>query len=262
MTASVKRAGRRRRSAVPLYHQLYLVLRQQLIEGRYGAGQALPGEEQLRRNFGVSRVTIRKTLEALESDGLVVRRRGSGTYPTRRARAAEPRANISGLFENLITVGLRSDARLLHFGMETTPPFLPLGENEFGDRTLKVIRVRKISGRPFAYMVSYLPERLGRTIRKRKLGNQPLLLILEKAGVRPMTADETLTATSASDAIARALDVALGAPLIHMTRVSRDEAGRLIEYFESYYRPDKYEYRLSLSRGRSQQAPRWVPVGR
>ena len=248
-----------RGAGVPLYHQAYLVLRQELLEGRYPPGEAMPGEEPLRRAFGVSRVTIRKTLDRLAREGLVRRVRGSGTYPLPRPDGADARANISGLFENLVSVGLRTEARLVSFGLEAAPA--NLARQGFGLEVLKVVRVRSFRGEPFAYMVSTLPGELAPLVQRSRLGNRPLLLVLEKAGLSPQTANQALTATAATQEMAAALDVALGAPLIHMTRLTRDGEGRPIERFESFYRPDKYEYRLALSRGRSAEAPRWVPVG-
>ncbi len=247
------------KSAVPLYHQVYLVLRQQLLEGQFEPGVALPGEEPLREQFGVSRVTIRKTLAALEKEGLVERVRGKGTYPI--AKPANDRANISGLYENLISVGLQTQAKLLEFEVLPTPAFLNTNEQNFGQNVLRVTRVRRLKKDPFAFMRSYVPEAMAKHLSKRDLGNRPLLMVLEGASVMPSVAEQSLTAAAATEEHARHLNVAIGSPLIHMTRLSRNEKGQAIEYFESYYRPDKYEYRLTLSRGRTSDAPRWVPIG-
>ena len=71
-------------AALPLskYHQIYLVLLEQLQEGRFARG--LPGEFELARQFGVGRVTVRRALEQLAREGLIVREVGRGTRPTRR----------------------------------------------------------------------------------------------------------------------------------------------------------------------------------
>ncbi|MEI8267222.1 MAG: GntR family transcriptional regulator [Betaproteobacteria bacterium] len=65
------------------YHQVYLVLREQLQEGRFAQG--LPGELALTQQFGVGRVTVRRALEQLVQEGLIVREAGRGTRPVQPA---------------------------------------------------------------------------------------------------------------------------------------------------------------------------------
>jgi GntR family transcriptional regulator len=72
---------------LPKYHQIYLVLREQLHEGRFNLG--LPGELALMRQFGVARVTVRRALQELAGEGLIARERGRGTRPLPRRKAAE-----------------------------------------------------------------------------------------------------------------------------------------------------------------------------
>lgn len=69
-----------RTSAVPLYHQLQEVLKQQIESGRWRPGGTLPSEPQLAKNFGVSRVVVRMALGVLEGDHQIVRIRGRGTF--------------------------------------------------------------------------------------------------------------------------------------------------------------------------------------
>lgn len=70
---------------LPKYHQIYLVLREQLQEGRYDV-DGVPGEHALAAQFQVARITIRKAMEMLVADGLVSRRPGLGTLAAQRRR--------------------------------------------------------------------------------------------------------------------------------------------------------------------------------
>ena len=102
---------------LPKYHQIYLVLREQLHEGRFAEG--LPGELALMGQFNVARVTVRRALEQLASEGLIERN------PGRRTRAVPPaggegpgtrsveRANLRGLLENLVTMGLHTSVKVI-----------------------------------------------------------------------------------------------------------------------------------------------------
>ena len=65
---------------LPHYHRIYLVIREQLAEGRYPPSTPLPGELKLAQDFGVSRVTVRAALDRLAEEYLIVRYRGRGTF--------------------------------------------------------------------------------------------------------------------------------------------------------------------------------------
>jgi len=97
---------------LPKYHQVYLVLREQLQEGRFDAG--LPGELALMAQFGVARVTVRRALAQLSEEGLIERQPGRGTRPVRTVgtkaagaavggRSAPQTARLTGLLENLVS---------------------------------------------------------------------------------------------------------------------------------------------------------------
>ena len=93
-------------AVVPLYHQIYVVLRQQILEGKFGDGP-MPGEIELARQFGASRVTMRRVFDYLVKEGLVRRHRGMGTFVV---RPDDPLAMSSGqtLLQNIIDVDRKS----------------------------------------------------------------------------------------------------------------------------------------------------------
>ncbi len=264
---AAKKRGRKKRTiddgfgAVPRYHQVYLVLSQRLREGFYLPERPLPTEQDLMQEFGLSRVTIRHALAEIEREGLIRRVRGSGTFPIDAAAKDSFRTNISGLYENLATLGQTSRARLLRFERVATPSSLRTREPMFGSSALLIVRVRYMDKQPFAYLSSFLPESSARHFRKDRVGNRPLLMTLEMAGITPATAEQALSARAADTEVAGALGVAVGSPLIYMKRLTRDPEGAPIEFFESYYRPDNFEYQMTLSRVVSGGAPKWTPTG-
>ncbi len=265
-TATKKAPTRKRASkegtanAMPLYHQSYLLIRQKLLEGVYPLDKPMPTEEEMRQEFGVSRVTIRRALSELEAEGLIQRRRGSGTYPTEQVSISESRANISGLYENIITLGLNAKAKLVTFETITATKSLKLIDKRFSGSVLHIERVRALNKEPFSFMTSYIPGDLAKLFKKTEIDNQPLLMTMELAGIEPTTAEQSVSATVAGPRVAAALKVPVGSPLIIMKRLSRDADGQPIEYFISLYRPDRFEYRMTLSRVRGGEAPHWTPI--
>jgi GntR family transcriptional regulator len=209
----------------------------------------------------MSRVTIRRALAEIEREGLIRRVRGSGTFPLPHVAPDPALTNISGLYDNLATIGRTTRAQLLGFERVSTPPFILSLAPGFGASALLIVRVRRRDAQPFVFMRSYLPEQSARHFRKDRLGSQPVLMVLESAGRIAESAEQSLSARAADAEIARALEVPVGSPLIYMRRLTRDGSGAPMEYFESYYRPDQFEYQMTLSRVRSGGAPRWVPSG-
>jgi GntR family transcriptional regulator len=244
---------------VPRYHRIYLVLRERLREGRYPARQALPGEVEIAAEFGVSRVTVRAALDRLVGEGLVTRRRGLGTFATGRAESALPHAALSGLLENVVEMGLRTTVRVIET-VTIRPPTDVVRALELQPDTLtrKIIRVRSHKGTPLSYNVTFVPEPLAERLGDRVLGARPILQVLEDSGVEVATADQVVSATLADAAVAGLLETEVGAPLLAVERIVRDGDRCPVQLMRGLYRPDRFEYRMHLTRAGRDEARIWV----
>ena len=136
---------------LPKYHQVYLVLKERLLEGDFADG--LPGELTLMPSFGVSRVTVRKALELLASEGLVTRQAGRGTRPAPGVVAApasdEPRAARSGLLDNLVSISLGTRIKVLE--LITVKASVAVADAlaiDVGAQVQKAVRVRSVESSP------------------------------------------------------------------------------------------------------------------
>jgi len=242
----------------PLYHQIYLILREQIATGAYDAAARLPTEAEISAAYSVSRITAKRALDELADDGLVVRRRGRGTQVVRRVAAAPVEANISGLIENLLAVGLETSVDILEFGYGPASPAvrkaLALAD---GEEVQRAVRVRRHDGTPLSYSTSWVPARIGRAYTARDLARKPLLALLEKAGCLVGSADQTVSAALAEPAVARALEVRVGSPLLSVVRTVFDQRGRPVEHIAILYRPDRYQYRTKLTRVRGPVTRMW-----
>jgi GntR family transcriptional regulator len=232
---------------VPRYHQIYLVMREQLADGRFDPSRPMPGELELAESFGVSRVTMRAALDRLAEEGLIVRHRGRGTFARPSAPAA--RAPLSGLLENILAMGLRTSVRLIDLVAVPAPPDVAAAlKLDFGDPVQKAVRVRSVRGAPLSHITTFVPERFARSFGRRELAAKPMLALLEDAGVKVASADQAISARLADHSVAPLLDVEIGAPLLAVTRTVYDEAGTPVQFLRGLYRPDRYEYRMHLTR--------------
>lgn len=233
---------------VTLYHRVYTILRERIVSGVYPLDQPLPGEIDFAAAFGVSRVTMRRALDELVRDGLIVRNRGRGSFPQPRTGREPVRGTVSGLLDNIIAMGLKTSVRIISLDTINAPPDVAAAMRlASGDRVQKAVRVRSLDGAPLSMMTTFVPEAVA-SFTRRQLSDTPMLKLLEAAGVNVSNADQTLTARLADAVVAPLLDVGYGAALLAVNRLVRDDAGRAVQLLRGMYRPDRYEYRMSLDR--------------
>ncbi|MBM3536966.1 MAG: GntR family transcriptional regulator [Alphaproteobacteria bacterium] len=246
------------RLPTPLYHQIYVLLREQILGGIYVDNDLVPTEQELTQRFGVSRITAKRALDELASEGLVVRRRGKGTTVASRVAVPAVSANISGLIENLLMMGLKTKVEIVDFA------YVPAAEEvaraldmAVGAEVQRAVRVRALDGVPLSYTISHVPAALGRTYGRKDLTAKPLLELLERAGVLIGSADQSIGAVLADTIVAPRLGVRIGAPLLSVTRTVFDQHGRPVEYITILYRPDRYRYRMKLARVQGSATKLW-----
>lgn len=244
---------------VPLYHQIFLILRNRIYGGEVQPGELVPGEQDLASEFNVSRITAKRALNELADAGLVVRERGRGTRVIHRPPAPAVTSSIEGWLENVSLMGVATSARVLDFGyVAASEDIAHALEIEPGMNVQHAVRVRSMDGEPMSYLVTYVPADIGQQFGREDLDTTPLLLLLELAGVKVASARQTISATIADSEVASALSVHAGVPLIEVRRVVRDSTGRPVEYIRVLYRPDVYRFEMSMHRVREREGMRWA----
>lgn len=241
-------------------HRIFLLLKDAILSGRMEPGEKLPGELKLAERHRVSRVTVRRALQALREAGLVARRPGIGTLVLEQPLDARLTASVSNLLPNMVRMSEASDVRLLEFGyVEPTGVIrerLGLASDE---RVQRSIRVRSMNGKPFSHLVTHVPARIALNYNEADLADTPLFVLLERSGVRVSQATQTISAVLADQEVAQALEVAVGSPLIALTRVVCDQDGRGVEHLDALYRPDRYRFQIELNRAQGEDGRYWEP---
>lgn len=236
----------------PLYHQIYLAMRERIRSGALAAGDLLPGEQELARLFNVSRITVKRALNELAADGLVTRHRGRGSFISSLPAPPVVKGSFDTLIESLRLMGLETDVELLDVtDMPADSHVAPLLGLEVGAPLQRAVRRRKLSGEPFSYLVTFVPAEVAARYSRDDLATTPLLLLLERAGAAAIEAEQWITAVAADPQMAASLDVALGAPLLKVERVMRDAKGRPVQLIEAHYRPDRFQYHVRSHRRRA-----------
>lgn len=245
----------------PLHHKVYVILRQQIADGHYPSDKPIPSEQELSAIFEVSRITIRRALDRLQREGLVTRSRGRGTFALDQVLRPAPEANLRGIFENLLAMGLRTKVKLLEFGYaKASAAVAEALRLKPGALVQRAVRLRIHRETPFSHLTTYLPEDIAAFCKEGDLAEKPLLLLLERAGIKVTSGDQTISAKLADPIVAPLLKVEPGSPLISVRRVVLDEHQRPVEYLDALYRPDVYEYHMHLSRIEDGDAGLWQPA--
>lgn len=240
--------------------RVYLLLRDDISSGGHAPGSLLPGEQRLAERFGVSRVTIRRALDALDEDGLIERRAGSGTRVVDTPSSEAMSADMATLIPGLVAMGQHS-ARLLSFTYDIPPAQVARDMGlDPADRVQTAIRVRLADGQPFSHLTTHVPQDIASNYSEADLAGTPLYRLLERSGVAVASAQQTVSATLASPDVAEALEISTGSGLLSLRRVVRDANGRAVEYLSALYRPDRFKLEMSLSRVGDTGARHWEPV--
>ncbi|MFL0414424.1 GntR family transcriptional regulator [Sphingomonas sp. 179-I 2A4 NHS] len=236
-----------RLQAVPLYHQLFLQLREEIINGSRAFGSRLPPEQELAETFGVSRITARRALAELADANLVGRKRRVGTHVTYQSPVRPIEGSIEQAMESLITYGRKTQVRILD--LDTVPAKMPVTEAlgiAAGTPVLRVARVRLLENQPISHLVSYVPAELAGGMDRSSLRSTPMLTLLEQAGVQIGAATQIITASLADASLANLLEVEIGSPILRVSRTVSDTNRRPVQHVVAQFRPDLYQIKLDL----------------
>ncbi|RTL70216.1 MAG: GntR family transcriptional regulator [Hyphomicrobiales bacterium] len=242
-------------------HTLYMLLKEQILSGALASGARLPSEPSLSAEHAISRVTVRRALDALEAEGLIRRQAGAGTFVAARRGAKPIVADFANLLAHLVDMGRISSVKLLIFSYQLPPA--PVAEAlglKGRERVQHSVRVRFADGEPFSYLVTYVPESIGVNWSDIELASQPLLSLLERSGVRTERAHQSVSAVLAGPDAAEALDVDVGAALIEVRRTVFDTSNRGVEYLHALYRPDRYLFCMDMQRITKGGERQWHPL--
>ncbi|OLL31684.1 GntR family transcriptional regulator [Burkholderia sp. SRS-W-2-2016] len=239
---------------LPKYHQIYLVLRQQLDEGLYVDG--VPPEVELAQRFGVGRVTVRRALEQLVNEGLIIREAGRGTWPAPRSEQQEaaaqgdhPNLRLGGLLNNIVQASRKTSIKVLEWSVIHASPALAQAlQIAEGASVRKIVRVRSTNAGPVSFITSYLPVERATGFTRADVARRPVLELLEESGVEWGRARQTISASQADATVATELDVSIGAALLSVRRLVYDSNDQPVQLLHGLYRPDRYEYQMELTR--------------
>lgn len=250
MTRDVSRPAPRLSSPTfsPLYRQIKDFLIRSLEQGEWGPGDAIPSEGELAARFNVSQGTVRKAIDEMAAENLLVRRQGKGTFV---ATHSDPRSFYR--FLRLVP----DDGKATHavsdpFFCETiaaTPEVAVALGLQPGDSVLHVKRLLRFNGEPVVFDQIYLVADLfnGLALEGLRAGERSLYSLFEgDFGVRMIHAEEHLRAVAADLQSAELLGVQKGEPLLLVERTAYTYGNKPVEWRRGLYCTRRHYYRNDL----------------
>ncbi len=230
-----------RHSPLPLYHQLYEILRGKIVRGEWQPGEMIPTEVELMQRHAVSRTTVRQVLDLLVRDGLIFRQQGRGSFVAHPA-VEQTLVRIASFTDDMRQRGFRPGTHVLF--AELLPAPADIAEKlsiSQGEELACVRRLRLADDEPMAIEESYLVHRCCPGILAHDFANQPLRQILDSNyDIRWLHASQTVRAIPASRDQAQLLGIQPKAALLQIERVSYSTQGVAVEFLRVYYRGDRY----------------------
>lgn len=225
-------------SDIPLYVQLVGIIKRNISTGVLPVGESLPSEAELCRAMGVSRNTVRQAIGELEDEGLVVRKRGRGTF------VADPVTNRRGVKYSFTTevssMGKTPSSTLVDFRMMELDEFLSERmELRVGTPVYCFTRIRNVDGQSLILETSYYPQYIYPNLTREMVETHSFYSLLYHVGVIPCAAEDTYEAVTLQGENARLLGVEEGSCAFFHQRRTRTEDGRIYEYTRSYIRGDR-----------------------
>jgi GntR family transcriptional regulator len=243
--------GRAAHSAAfsPLYQQIKGLILQGLDRGEWKPGEAIPSELELASRYQVSQGTVRKAIDELAADNLLIRRQGKGTYG-----ATHNEARVRYRFLRLAPddgVPQPSASRILDCRRaKATAEIAAVLGLRAGDAVISLRRVLSFSDVPTILDDIWLPGSLfkGLTLESLLRYRGPMYALFEtEFGVSMVRADEKIRAVAATPAQAGLLQVDPGSPLLQVERLAYTYGDRPVELRRGHYVTERYHYRNSLN---------------
>jgi GntR family transcriptional regulator len=241
--------GREQLAAKPRYRELADELREEILRGAYKA-DSFPTESDLCKRYAVSRFTVREALRALQAEGLIARKRGSGT-------TIQPAVARGGaLHQPLSNVG-----EIQQYARDTQAKFEYLGEAPLpkaiaeqlgllaGGRWARFSGLRTSGGstQPIATTDAYVHESLTEAAKQVSPSEDTIFKQLERiAGVRVAIVTQDIQAVAASSEVARRLGVPKRSPCLLILRCYKDADGNVLEISANHHPGERFAYSMHI----------------
>jgi len=240
-------------SYIPLYIQVRDILKELINSGKLKPGDQIPSENELSTEYNISRMTVRQASQELMREGLIVIRRGEGTF-VNSASHTQMLLKLEGFSSEMAKLGYRNHSRVLDIQMIEAFDSFGMAysglEKEPGEALVRIRRVRYVEETPFAIETSYLPLTTGQGLMEPRMADDTSIYnyIEKELHIRLSRADHVIQPGLADQESADLLEIPKGSPVLTLHGTTFSMTNKPVEYLEGIYRGDKYELKVVITK--------------
>lgn len=249
------------KDGIPRHAQISKWLRDQIDSGKFKPDEKLPSENELAKKFDVSRVTIRRALQSLESKEIIYRCQGLGSFVSDE-RAPHNLVQLTDFNEDMAKAGLEASSVVKNISAVTAPDWLlEILEVDEGTKVMKIDRLRLGDGVPIAFDSTWLPILYGQLLDEKSLQDYTIYKQLEENYDIPIVRGcYKISAAVADKQLSEELNTQVNSPLLVIDRVSYTIGGKPVYYQKRFYRSDKVLYEMTLERDQNNPSSSDMPL--
>lgn len=231
------------KGTVPVYIKIHDEIKNEIEKGHWQVGDRLPAERDLALRFSVSRMTLRQAIQTLADEGILERKIGSGTYVA-SAKVQEKMTGTTSFTEIMRSQHKVPSSKTISYYV-TTPSSSELERLKLkpDESIVRMERIRYADEVPICFEVAAIPTRLVKDYSKTDV-TQSFYQTLEAHGLEIGHAEQTISATVASEKIADYLELKKGDAILRLRQITYATDGTPFEYVRTQYAGNRFEFYL------------------
>jgi GntR family transcriptional regulator len=233
-------------SPIPLYYQLKTILLDQILQGKWLVGEFLPSENELAKEYQVSRQTVRRALAELQREGRISTHKGKGSLVA-QPKLEQDLLRFYSLARSFSKGPHRVSSRILHRDRTSAGPVVARHLRMQATAPVVIIsRLRYLDGEPIMLETSYLPSSMCPDLEKESNLEALYDYLVVTYGIYIRRAEEFLQAVSPTPEEAYHLKLPQGIPVFLVERISYTPKDQAVEFRHSVIRGDRFRYKVEL----------------
>ncbi|NLP53077.1 GntR family transcriptional regulator [Bacillus sp. RO1] len=235
-------------SPIPIYYQLESHIKKQIEAGFILPGETIPSEREYAENYGISRMTVRQAINPLVNEGLLYRKKGSGTFVSEK-KIEQPLQGLTSFTEDMKKRGMTPTSKLIHFEVIPANRFIAkeLNISEYAP-VYEIKRIRLADGEPMDLETNYLSANLVKGLTEEEVKASIYSYVEEKLGLRITHAEQMIESVRASEEHEKLLYIEKDHPMLYIQRNTFLHDGTPLELVKSVYRGDRYKFQIKMER--------------
>lgn len=232
-------------SYIPMYIQIANILRKEIESKKIKTGDSIGAQRELEERFGVSKITIRKAVNILEQEDLVITKQGKGTF-VKAIKFEDDLIELQGLSDIITRSGFSPEISIVKIIEKETPEELLSDKLKgFSEKCFYIERLHTVKDKPIAFVEIYLPYEIGKSLSKEDIEKNTLYtLFQDKLNIELGEGIQTIKACKANKKLAEHLNIDVGEALLNAERIAYDKNNNIVEFIVFYYNFNEYAFKI------------------